>query len=771
MSLSDDAGVASPERLEPRVAQSAGRRRSLASLLARRATWGIGTVVRFVVLWAGGSLLLGLIIAIAPGLGAIGPLDVMAATVVLAVVTAVVRPLIGAIAMLLGWVGTLVVAVLGQPLILYVGLLLSPGIEVRDFGDAWIAAWIYVLVMTLLVWLTSVGDQAATLGYVMAPGVPGWRSRPSVLAEPEVEGAVIVQLDGVPWPVLQLLVNSGDLPTLSRWVRSGSHTMGSWRARVPCTTPVSQAGILHGTTEDMPAFRWYEKATGRLLVANRPDDAAEIERRFPSGGGLLVDDGASIGNLFTGGAAHTMMTMSEMVRGGAGIGPSRDYTMFFLHPFGFARGLVRSIGEMVKEIYQGLRQRARDVVPRTPRLGSYIALRALTNVIMRDLSTAMVAEQMMRGRKVVYVDFVDYDEIAHHAGPLRPESLQSLVGLDAVLATLEQVAHQAPRRYHFVVVSDHGQSQGATFRQRAGRGLADVVGELAGDAAPTTSTDAVETDGRAAGLVNELAGAGPARWFARAAQKHDRRRLDTSHGRVTTATGDTDTASTDTASTDPETANTTDTDVLVPTGDHDLVVVGSGNLGLVWFARRPGRLSAEEIDHLYPRLIARLAAHPAVGWVMVMTDSGAPVVMGRNGVRDLGSGEVEGADPLAGFDDCAAAELDRVARFANAPDLYVGSTYEPATMEVAAFEELVGSHGGLGGWQTEAILLHPSAWPIDEPVGPDGRLHGAEALHRQLVRWLEELGHRRQVVPERTASADRPVRSELTAQHEAPDRI
>jgi hypothetical protein len=57
---------------------------------------------------------------------------------------------------------------------------------------------------------------------------------------------------------------------------------------------------------------------------------------------------------------------------------------------------------------------------------------------------------------------------------------------------------------------------------------------------------------------------------------------------------------------------------------------------------------------------------------------------------------------------------------------------------VAAYEELVGCHGGLGGWQTEAVLVHPAEWKID-----DLPLIGADAVHRQLVHWLDELGQRR----------------------------
>src|SRR5439155_19285886 len=82
------------------------------------------------------------------------------------------------------------------------------------------------------------------------------------------------------------------------------------------------------------------------------------------------------------------------------------------------------------------------------------------------------------GAPVMYCDFTDYDEVAHHAGPTRPESIASLVGVDRALAVLERVSRVAPRPYRFVVLSDHGQSQGATFKQRYGEPLEAVVRRL-----------------------------------------------------------------------------------------------------------------------------------------------------------------------------------------------------------------------------------------------------------------------------------------------------
>ncbi len=56
--------------------------------------------------------------------------------------------------------------------------------------------------------------------------------------------------------------------------------------------------------------------------------------------------------------------------------------------------------------------------------------------------------------------------------------------------------------------------------------------------------------------------------------------------------------------------------------------------------------------------------------------------------------------------------------------------------EVAAFEELVGSHGGLGGGQAHPFVLFPAAlpWPEQAPLG-------AGAVHRVFRGWLAGLGH------------------------------
>ena len=128
---------------------------------------------------------------------------------------------------------------------------------------------------------------------------------------------------------------------------------------------------------------------------------------------------------------------------------------------------------------------------------------------------------------------------------------------------------------------------------------------------------------------------------------------------------------------------------------------------------------------------------------MVLGAAGSPLVFGPRGVRDLAGGVLDGDDPLVGYPSRAAADLARLCGLPHCGDLVLFSTVD-ASGRIHAFEDQVGSHGGIGGPQNHAILIHPRAWDLDEdlledvdglrmPVGP-------VAVHRQLLRWRRLLG-------------------------------
>jgi hypothetical protein len=130
-----------------------------------------------------------------------------------------------------------------------------------------------------------------------------------------------------------------------------------------------------------------------------------------------------------------------------------------------------------------------------------------------------------------------------------------------------------------------------------------------------------------------------------------------------------------------------------------------------------------------------------VSFVAALSRDDGPVAIGARGRHWLREGIVEGEDPLAPFGPLAPGLLARATQLAEAPDLYVNSCYDDDTQEIAAFEGLVGAHGGLGGWQEQGMLLAPVALA---PPRPD--IVGAEQLHEVLVGMLEGVGQRRNLV-------------------------
>ena len=287
------------------------------------------------------------------------------------------------------------------------------------------------------------------------------------VTESEVPGVLFLEIDGLAHDVLLRALQDGSAPTLSSWVRGGSHRLQRWETDWSSQTGACQAGLLHGSNEDMPAFRWWEKERGAAIVTNHPRDAEEIERRHSDGRGLLHADGASRANILSGDAPHSMLTMSTALRRRRPIG--RDYAAYFARPYAVARTFALSLAEIGRERRAARSQVRDDVRPRMHRSRCYVFARAWGTVVQRDLQVATVIGDVLAGRPVIYTTFLAYDEVAHHSGIERHDALAVLRDLDRQIARIAHACEDAPRPYRLVVLSDHGQSQGETFRDRYGR--------------------------------------------------------------------------------------------------------------------------------------------------------------------------------------------------------------------------------------------------------------------------------------------------------------
>jgi uncharacterized membrane protein YvlD (DUF360 family) len=532
----------------------------------------------------------------------------------------------------------------------------------------------------------------------------------------ETPGVFFLEIDGLAEPVLRRAITNGHVPTMARWMQEGSHRVVGWECDLSSQTSASQAGLLLGSNENIPAFRWYERSTGQLVTSSSAKDVAAVEERLSTGEGLLAYGGTSRGNLMSGDAPRSLLTLSRVREKLY----SRDFYAYFADPYNPSRTVMLGIWDVITEKIEARRQRQLDIQPRVSRSGIYPLLRMGMTVVMRDFNIFSLVGDMFEGVPVSYATFVGYDEVAHHSGIERRDALDVLRRLDQQFARLERISEFAPRPYKFVVLSDHGQSQGATFLQRFGETLESVVERSLADEHDIAKIDSPdEAWGNIGGAVSQIASSEGA--TATVVRKQVEKRAPGS----------------DEVRLGPEAENE---ELETKIGDQadkpDVIVLASGNLGLIYFPDEKERLNRESIEHEFPGLITTLATHPGVGFVMVDSADG-PVAIGADGLQRLATGEVEGKDPLEHFGKHAARHLARNSGFTNAPDIYVVSMFDQVSGEVAAFEELVGSHGGLGGTQSEPFALVPSEWS----QAPD-EIIGARAMYLQLVKWLEEVGVR-----------------------------
>jgi len=576
---------------------------------------------------------------------------------------------------------------------------LLPGLE-AGFWSSFVAALTLAVTNTTASLLFAFHEEDSVYRYIMRRVARPFRHRP-----PEsTPGLVFVEIDGLSHATLERAAHDGYMPALRRLMRSGSHRLVRWDCALPSQTSSVQAGILFGNNFDIPGFRWFDKATGKMVQGNDPADVARIEARVSRGAGLLREGGVSICNMFSGEADRCVATLStlnptEHVRKSSAV-----YFPYFVYPYNFTRTLMMIVAELVIERWQGWRQRFRNEFPRVSRGGSFPLLRAASTVFQRELGTYALMSEMFAGAPVAYITYTGYDVVAHHAGPERRDAMRILRSVDRRIALLLRSAAEAQRKYHFVFLSDHGHTPSIPFRQRHGKGIETVVREL------------IRSDETVRSPIVKTEGWQHLRALMKEALAHDRLSAQAAH-RLLRARA----------------RQSFDTE----TRAGDVIVCASGNLANIYFTDEPERMELSDLAAGHPGLIEGLVAHPGIAFAMIRSAVHGPIVTGRAGVHYLRDRRIEGDDPLVPYGPRARDLLMRLDGFPHSGDIVLMGRYDSERHEVQTFEELVGSHGGLGGAQSDAFLLAPQDWP-----SPD-EINSPEELYQIFVRWRSMLAQGR----------------------------
>lgn len=614
-------------------------------------------------------------------------------------------------------------------LLIYLISYFTPGTTL-DPGAIFIAPLSMAIVTTILSSLLTINDDSSYYRAVTRDILKRRKKRTK-----NYPGLIILEIDGLSKDILEEAIANNSMPTIKRWIENKSHKLKVWETDLSSQTGASQAGILHGNNKDLTAFRWVEKDKNNKIVESTGfSDAPMIEKRISNGKGLLVENGASRSNLFSGDTDNVIFTSSK-INDIKKMYNNAWYAVFY-SPNNFPRIVVLFLWEMLVEIKSQIVHVIKNVKPRIRRKLSYIPTRAGANVFLREITTqTLIGDILVGDIDVAYATYVGYDEVAHHSGIRDNDVWNVLKKIDLQFHHLEKAVESGDRQYYFVIQSDHGQGNGATFKQRYGVPFENYVRSfLPEDMTMFSYMDSnLDHFGDALkpfreqvdGFKEQIGG------FKNQIDKQIdvvKDQIDKQLDNINERYGSNlnyikEYVASKHSEKSPE--------------KSEINVLASGNLALIYFSQWENRLTYEQIVYFFPDLIPGLVNHEGIGFILIDSIEKGPMVIGSEGIYYLDTDIIEGKNPLEVFGKNAPKHLKRSNSFKYTPDILVNSFYDPESEEICAFEELVGSHGGIGGTQSYPFILYPYTWEVPE------ELIGAESIYKVLKKELNDLKNKK----------------------------
>ncbi|MCK5428508.1 MAG: phage holin family protein, partial [Anaerolineales bacterium] len=354
-----------------------------------------------------------------------------AAALLLGVINFLIRPILLLLSVPFGFIAVFLVGFFVNAVVLMLtSNLLSPSFHVNSWLSAFLGSLIFSVINTILTGLMTVDDEGSV-----------YQSMIERLAKKDMyedatdsgRGLVMLEIDGLSYYHMQKALEDGWMPHLQEMIDEDGYVLSRIDCGLPSQTSACQSGIMFGDNFDIPAFRWFDKDQNKLFVSG--SDADIINSRYAKGNGLMRG-GSSVNNMMNGDAKKSLLTLAGL-RTADEVEKkqrARDVYLLMLDPYFFTRTLVFFLADVIRELWQAWRQRAKDVQPRLNRLHKgYPFIRAATTVFMRDLAAYLGILDIVRGTPSLYITWPGYDEVAHHSGPWTSDAFKTLKQYDRVI--------------------------------------------------------------------------------------------------------------------------------------------------------------------------------------------------------------------------------------------------------------------------------------------------------------------------------------------------
>jgi Type I phosphodiesterase / nucleotide pyrophosphatase len=491
---------------------------------------------------------------------------------------------------------------------------------------------------------------------------------------------LIVQIDGVSRVVLDQGLASGYRPFLKRMLRHG-YRLEPMTVGLPTSTPAFQMAAMYGVRPDIPGFHYFDRERQADIHFPRPGHAALVEARQAAGRRGIVHGGSTYGCVFTGGAVNNLFSFASLTRP-SGRGVLQAISPFVVMGWVCLKCLLRTIVELGRAV-------ARLVAdPVAARRGwRWTTIKIGFSVWVRGFFTLAVSRDLYAGTPVIYVNYLDYDVVAHAFGPRNRPALLSLRRVDRAIRQLARVLRRVPElRYDLYVLADHGQAPCQSYLALSGgRRFERWIFEQFSDAGATNAPD----PDRRSGLVRGI---------------RERRREDSGLLQRFLNYLDEDFMRRD----EPEAHE-----------QDGIRVISAGPNAFLYVLNVRAPLDIEALERRLPGLAELLSQSPGVGFVLARSERG-PLCFWRGGRYQLCAAE---PGPFAGRAD-ASLVIQGIAGLMAMPsagDLVIYGIDAPERH--VSFIPEVGAHAGPSPEEMHTFIVRPAQVRLPSPISHPVQLY------------------------------------------------
>src|SRR5882724_1079649 len=491
---------------------------------------------------------------------------------------------------------------------------------------------------------------------------------------------LIVQIDGLSRSVLTQALTDGTAPFLARLVRQRGWRLTPMSVGLPTSTPAFQMSAMYGVRPDIPGFHYHDKRRHADVYFPRGQDALRVEVAQAQGRRGILADGSAYGCVFTGGATSNLLTFAMIRR------PSRAGLLCLVSQLvvlGWV--LVKCCALSAIHVIRAPLRFVADPVGESARGWRWLAIKIGISVWLRELFTLAVAHDLYAGVGTIYVNYLDYDVVAHAWGPRHRRALRALRRVDASIHRLWRILRRVPEyRYDLHVLSDHGQATCRSYRRVTG---GPPIGQALFDDFfdPTSAPRPATVEGRGQRLASGLKA-----YRSRRAPGLFQRFVNYLERDFPRVLGET-----------PQTRERA-----------GIRVISAGPNAFVYFLDFPEPLTLEGIEKRFPALASSISDARGIGIVLVRSASG-PLCFWRG--RRYALDELQ-AGPFAG-----RADVERVVEgirdlmaMPSAGDLVIYGINAPGG-DVSFISE-VGAHAGPSADEMQTFIIHPRNADVPAPI-------------------------------------------------------